>query len=235
MRGRKRPAGTYPTAPHRIPYPLFIGHLTTRSRVDVPDQAVDVYMEARLTTAGAALAEEDYWQVQAALVAQGRLIKGQGRGGSVRRAAVASSPEISGDGQAGEEDEGLILQAPIAPVAVSGAGAVPKSRAAPRARPAAGKATQIIAYRHPDQRKNNPEVGMVTPATDPEASKTRWAPPRPGPAIRTAARPAGGADRRRPRKRRRQADARSARRTQAAARPLPELGGQGRAHQLRGR
>ena len=38
-----------------------------------------------------------------------------------------------------------------------------------------GSAAQIISYRHADKRKNNPEVGIVTPATDPEAGKTRWA------------------------------------------------------------
>jgi adenine-specific DNA-methyltransferase len=36
-------------------------------------------------------------------------------------------------------------------------------------------AAQIISYRHADKRKNNPEVGIVTPTTDPEAGKTRWA------------------------------------------------------------
>jgi len=36
-------------------------------------------------------------------------------------------------------------------------------------------AAQIISYRHADKRKNNPEVGIVTPATDPEENKTRWA------------------------------------------------------------
>ena len=42
--------------------------------------------------------------------------------------------------------------------------------------PSAGdSAAQIISYRHADKRKNNPEVGIVTPATDPEAGKTRWA------------------------------------------------------------
>jgi adenine-specific DNA-methyltransferase len=32
----------------------------------------------------------------------------------------------------------------------------------------------ILSYRHPDRRKNNPEVGMVTPATDPDEGKTVW-------------------------------------------------------------
>lgn len=46
---------------------------------------------------------------------------------------------------------------------------------------AKGKATnkdssgEILSYRHPDKRANNPEVGMVTPATDPDAGKTKWA------------------------------------------------------------
>ena len=34
--------------------------------------------------------------------------------------------------------------------------------------------TEIISYRHLDKRVNNPEVGMVTPFTDPDAGKTRW-------------------------------------------------------------
>ncbi len=35
-------------------------------------------------------------------------------------------------------------------------------------------AADILSYRHPDRRKNNPEVGMVTPLTDPDAGKTVW-------------------------------------------------------------
>lgn len=37
-----------------------------------------------------------------------------------------------------------------------------------------GTEAQILSYRHADKRKNNPEVGMVTPATDPDEGKTRW-------------------------------------------------------------
>ena len=37
-----------------------------------------------------------------------------------------------------------------------------------------GAQADILSYRHPDRRKNNPEVGMVTPATDPDEGKTRW-------------------------------------------------------------
>lgn len=35
--------------------------------------------------------------------------------------------------------------------------------------------SEILSYRYPDRRKNNPEVGMVTPATDPDEGKTVWA------------------------------------------------------------
>ncbi|MDP1652445.1 MAG: DNA methyltransferase, partial [Rhodocyclaceae bacterium] len=39
---------------------------------------------------------------------------------------------------------------------------------------ASTSAADILSYRHPDRRKNNPEVGMVTPTTDPDEGKTRW-------------------------------------------------------------
>jgi adenine-specific DNA-methyltransferase len=48
--------------------------------------------------------------------------------------------------------------------------ASPKS---PRRR--ASDDSQVLSYRHPDRRRNNPEVGMVDPDTDPEQPKTRWA------------------------------------------------------------
>jgi adenine-specific DNA-methyltransferase len=35
-------------------------------------------------------------------------------------------------------------------------------------------AAQIISYRHTDRRKNNPEVGVVTQATDPAQPQTAW-------------------------------------------------------------
>lgn len=33
---------------------------------------------------------------------------------------------------------------------------------------------EILSYRHADKRVNNPEVGMVSPATDPDLAKTKW-------------------------------------------------------------
>ncbi|MDZ4251391.1 MAG: site-specific DNA-methyltransferase, partial [Sulfuritalea sp.] len=40
-------------------------------------------------------------------------------------------------------------------------------------KPAAAE-SEILSYRHADRRKNNPEVGMVTPATDADDSKAVW-------------------------------------------------------------
>ena len=44
-----------------------------------------------------------------------------------------------------------------------------------RGKATGAEAAQVVSYRHLDKRKNNPEVGMVTPSTDPDAGKTRWA------------------------------------------------------------
>ena len=125
------------------------------------------------------IADDDYWQAHSALVADGVLLKGQGRGGSVRRAQVADKVASGACGDLADDADGFALQAQqppelSAPTAPKGPAAA-KRPAAPSARSAAGEAAQIISYRHADKRKNNPEVGMVTPATDPEAGKTRWA------------------------------------------------------------
>lgn len=33
---------------------------------------------------------------------------------------------------------------------------------------------EVLSYRHADRRKNNPEVGMVSPDTDPDQPKTAY-------------------------------------------------------------
>lgn len=120
-------------------------------------------VDALLQAEGLTVSETDYWRAHADLVSGGALLKGQGRGGSVRRAAAAV--------------EAFSLTEQSAPATRTGTGkpAPPAKPAAPAAKRAADGPPQIISYRHLDKRKNNPEVGMVTPATDPEAGKTRWA------------------------------------------------------------
>lgn len=45
-------------------------------------------LEARLKAEGLTLTEDDYWSIHAALIGKGLVLKGQGRGGTVRRNMV---------------------------------------------------------------------------------------------------------------------------------------------------
>jgi adenine-specific DNA-methyltransferase len=122
--------------------------------------------EALLKAENLSVSEADYWQAHADLVAEGALLKGQGRGGSVRRAVA-------------DADDDFSLAHQVAPAAEPTPAKATKPASAtvapPTSKKAGDEAPQILSYRHLDKRKNNPEVGMVTPATDPEAGKTRWA------------------------------------------------------------
>ncbi len=51
---------------------------------------------------------------------------------------------------------------------------VGKLKTKPAPNDTSADASQIISYRHPDRRKNNPEVGVVTQATDPAQPQTAW-------------------------------------------------------------
>lgn len=101
--------------------------------------------------------EATYAAARDALVEAGLLVKGQGRGGSVRRIASAPTPP---------------------PLSVSrghpGA-AAPRKATAKRATAAVatGSRAEVLSYRHGDRRRNNPDVGMVDPDTDPVQPKTR--------------------------------------------------------------
>lgn len=124
--------------------------------------------EALLKAENLSVSEADYWRAHADLVADGSLLKGQGRGGSVRRAVADAGDDFSLAHQV----------APVAeptPTPAKAAKPAPSMSAPPASKRAGDEPPQILSYRHLDKRKNNPEVGMVTPATDPEAGKTRWA------------------------------------------------------------
>jgi adenine-specific DNA-methyltransferase len=108
--------------------------------------------------------ETRFEELKSGLVTVGALVKGKGRGGSVRRLLAE---ELVGAGG------GFDLEAQEAPEPVASAPKPGKIKTTgPRA--PAGEATQVLSYRHPEKRKNNPEVGMVTPATDPEVPRTAW-------------------------------------------------------------
>lgn len=118
-------------------------------------------LEEALAAKGQQLTDEDYWTAHAALIEEGFIATGKGRGGSVKLIKVA--------------EDSFSLQAPVEkPVDPSKPRA---TKAGPVTRTASGgnDPAQIISYRHPDKRVNNPEVGMVNTATDPHEGKNQWA------------------------------------------------------------
>ncbi|WP_031553070.1 site-specific DNA-methyltransferase [Parvularcula oceani] len=102
------------------------------------------------------LTDEDYEVARDALIDDGVLAKGRGRGGSVYRADV--------------EDLELEPTEEPAPKAAT-------KKKATKKKPAkkSGEPTQVLSYRHDNTRVNNPEVGMVHADTDRDGERTRWA------------------------------------------------------------
>lgn len=117
--------------------------------------------------AGEAATEADFAALREDLVARGLVVKGKGRGGSTGRAAAAAPGFDAFDLQAGESPDDQPGDQPAAPR---------KTKPAPSKRRAADEGdAQVLSYRHADRRKNNPEVGLVNEASDPEQPKKAWA------------------------------------------------------------
>jgi adenine-specific DNA-methyltransferase len=111
--------------------------------------------------------DDDFKTARDVLVESGQAIKGKGRGGSTARALGPNRPEFELKPAPTTAD--LLAAAPAAKPAK----AASKARAATQAN--APGDPQVLAYRHADRRKNNPEVGLVNEASDPEQAKTPWA------------------------------------------------------------
>ncbi len=114
--------------------------------------------------------EDEFKAARDTLVADGHAVKGKGRGGSLARAIGAVRPDFA---LQPEEITLDMLIAADAKAAATKAAKPGKAKAAPQA--AATGDAQVLAYRHADRRKNNPEVGLVNEASDPEQAKTPWA------------------------------------------------------------
>lgn len=113
------------------------------------------------------LTDEWYNNVKEELVAEGLVGKGRGRGGSVYRTGIQNEIEELEDERSGEDDFALDMQVPVEQ----------SRRGRSRRRSSGGQQgpVQVISYRHDQTRVNNPEVGMVHAATDPDGDKTIWA------------------------------------------------------------
>lgn len=116
-----------------------------------------------------ATGEETFKAARDSLVVSGQAVKGKGRGGSTARATGPNRPDFDLKSEPRTPD--LLSKAPEAVKTKLVRPSKPK--AAPQVAPPGDP--QVLAYRHADRRKNNPEVGLVNEASDPEQAKTPWA------------------------------------------------------------
>lgn len=120
--------------------------------------------------ASSAFDAEAFESARQGLIDQGLLLKGKGRGGSVRRAAAAA-------GVVSEAPDDFALEPSVPPASsplatTSAGGGKARTR---QSNKATTDTAQVLSYRHADRRKNNPEVGLVSEASDPEQPKREWA------------------------------------------------------------
>lgn len=117
--------------------------------------------------AGDTVTEAEFDAIRDRMVAAGLLVKGPGRGGATGRAAGTAPSANDFELQASEVPD-------AEPAAKAGPAAKSKAKA-PSPRASSDEPAQVISYRHADRRKNNPEVGLVNEASDPEQPKKAWA------------------------------------------------------------
>jgi adenine-specific DNA-methyltransferase len=146
---------------------LLLGLLPANGSTVSNGQLLSLWTQAA-KEAGLTASADDFAALREDLVARGLVVKGKGRGGSTARASAAAPGSeaftLEGQAAAAAEDVGAAGKAPKAK-----AGGKPKLRAAD-----AGEEAQVLSYRHADRRKNNPEVGLVNEASDPQQPKKEW-------------------------------------------------------------
>ncbi len=133
-----------------------------------------MWQEEALAAGFLAVGEDEFKAARDALVKSGQAVKGKGRGGSLARATGANRPEF--DLQTVVVTPEMLaadVQSKAAETAAKSKGKPVKAKAAPQS--VNDGDAQVVAYRHDDRRKNNPEVGLVNEASDPEQAKTVWA------------------------------------------------------------
>ena len=112
---------------------------------------------------GVAVTDSEFQAARESLLAEGKIVKGRGPGGSTAHATGDVRPDFDLKAEIVTPD--MLIAKPNSKSPASGkAKAVDASTGDP----------QVLSYRHPDRRKNNPEVGLVNEASDPEQAKTPW-------------------------------------------------------------
>ena len=114
------------------------------------------------------VSEDDYYAAREKLIDDGKLAKGRGRGGSVYRVEEGPMP-LTLEAQA-IPDEAKAPKPTQATIPMPARKTGEPTKAARK-----GPDAKIIAYQHDQKRINNPDVGVVTPETDPDQPKTTWA------------------------------------------------------------
>lgn len=113
--------------------------------------------------------EDDYFEARDALIESGKVAKGQGRGGSVRRVVDEAIPlTLAAQEKPADADLPKPKQAAMTLAEARQAKAEVKGRKG-------DDGAKVLAYQHDQKRKNNPDVGVVTPDNDPDQPKTTWA------------------------------------------------------------
>jgi adenine-specific DNA-methyltransferase len=112
---------------------------------------------------GHRVSEEEYAEARDALVERGALARRSGRGGSICRVGAAAKEElILTMPEPGEKSKAGRSNTATGPIGR-------------RSAKATGNTSAVVSYRHDQKRRNNPEVGMVDPESDPDEVETRWA------------------------------------------------------------
>jgi len=130
----------------------------------------NISLRTRLAEAlGREVPEMVYNSARDALVDEGLIAKGQGRGGSVRLANPSAAPVLMLESREIPADA-------LRPKPKQTALPMGKRQVGQVAKPKGGAGEEkVVGYRHKDHRINNPEVGLVTPDDDPDQPKTTWA------------------------------------------------------------
>jgi adenine-specific DNA-methyltransferase len=132
----------------------------------------NIRLRGELTqTLGKEVPEPLYNSARDALIDEGILAKGQGRGGSVRLLDATEETVLTLEAQ--EVPEESLRPKPRQaglPIGKRQVGQPTKAKTR-----GAESEEKVVAYQHKDHRTNNPEVGLVTPDDDPDQPKTTWA------------------------------------------------------------
>jgi len=132
----------------------------------VGNQTLRAQLASRL---GSEVPEADYLAARDALVDAGVARKGKGRGGSLSRASGQTE-----DFSLAMAEKPADADAPKPRQAGMTLAQARRAKAEVKPKGTAGDA-EVIAYRHDQKRRNNPDVGVVTPDNDPDQPRTEWA------------------------------------------------------------